>query len=109
MTTTPMPTDRQPLQLVATILAGLCGAATFNLTPPLPGQPGRDVHVAWAPLCPDTIFAATDSDGCGGGGIFRYVFGDPGWKDLGATPMYPDLGNCDCGLIDLVSNVFIST
>ncbi|MFC2045710.1 WD40/YVTN/BNR-like repeat-containing protein, partial [Chloroflexota bacterium] len=72
------------------------GAGTFSLTPPLPGQTGNDVHVAWAPLCPDTIFAATDSHSSGGGGIFRYVMGDPGWKDLGATPMYTDLGDCDC-------------
>ncbi|MFC2045805.1 hypothetical protein ACFLUH_03910, partial [Chloroflexota bacterium] len=61
------------------------GAATFSLTPPLPGQTGNDVHVAWAPLCPDTIFAVTHNWGVGGGGIFRYVFGDPGWKNLGAN------------------------
>ncbi|MFC2045857.1 hypothetical protein ACFLUH_04180, partial [Chloroflexota bacterium] len=67
------------------------GAATFSLTPPIPGVNG-DVHVAWAPLCPDTIFVATLGDMPGGGGIFRHVIGEAIWKNLGANPTEKDLG-----------------
>jgi len=63
------------------------GAETFSLTDKLPSNASGPVHVSYAPLCDDIIFATVS-----GVGIYRGHLDTDAWDDLNATPTEVDLG-----------------